>query len=125
MILVESARVPPQYTARMTAERDTHRYTYELIEPTALATAALRREWDLLDRNVCGIREIEPSVVAARITILDAGVPDRTVEAAYYSEIEEFGITGGPGGSAPTWLAASNLQDGIERWLRVRGSGSR
>ena len=108
----------------MTAERDTHRYTVELIEPAALATAALRREWDLLDRNVCGIREIEPSVVAARITILDAGAPDTTVEAAYYPEIEEFGITSGSGGSAPAWLAASSLQDGIERWLRVRDSGS-
>lgn len=96
-------------------------YTYEVIEPAALATAALRREWDLLDRNVCGIREVESSVVAVRVTILDAaGAPATTVEAAYYPEIEEFAVTPASADSEPAWLSATSLQAGIERWLRAR-----
>jgi len=120
----------------MDAPQPTPRYTVEVIEPAALATAALRREWDLLDPRVCGVREVEqPSVVAVRVTVLDeAGAPSSTIDAAYYPEIEEFGVTSrttspdaSPGAedAEPTWLSARTLEEGIERTLRRLASTSR
>lgn len=129
-----------RYTLGMDAPQPTPRYTVEVIEPAALATASLRREWDLLDPRVCGVREVEqPSVVAVRVTVLDeAGAPCSTIDAAYYPEIEEFGVTSTsafPDASAdespdatdaePTWLSARTLEEGIERTLRRLASTSR
>ncbi len=113
----------------MDAPQPTPRYTVEVIEPAALATASLRREWDLLDPRVCGVREVEqPSVVAVRVTVLDeAGAPCSTIDAAYYPEIEEFGVTSTPASpdAEPTWLSARTLEEGIERTLRRLASTPR
>ncbi len=119
---VPVALVAARYTPGMDAEQPAPRYTVEVIEPAALATASLRREWDLLDPRVCGVREIEqPSVVAVHVTILDeVGSPCSTIDAAYYPEIEEFGVTspGAAEDAEPAWISARTLEDGIERTLR-------
>ena len=99
-------------------------FTYEIIRPEALATAALRREWGLLDPNICGVRELEPSLIALRVTILDeSGMPCETVDAAYYPEIRQIGVTGETpdvDAAGPEWISAPSIEAGIERWLRAR-----
>ena len=79
-----------------------------------LATSAPRRE-PLLDPFVCGVREVEVPVVAVRVTLLDAaGAPCEVLDGAFFPATREFGVMSAGGA---TWVPASNIEDGIERWL--------
>ncbi|MGE3857350.1 MAG: hypothetical protein AB7G21_10395 [Dehalococcoidia bacterium] len=88
-------------------------YTYEVLDAPVLATGALRRE-PLLDPFVCGVREIEAPVVALRVTLADG----TRLDAAFYPQTGEFGVTAADG--TATWVPATGVEDGIERWLASR-----
>lgn len=97
--------------------------TYEVLDAPVLATSALRRE-PLLDPFVCGVREVEAPVMTVRVALLDAaGAPREVLDAAFYPQTGEFGVTtsGGAGGAGgATWVPAQSIEDGIERWLATR-----
>jgi len=108
----DPAASPPRYTPRMAAT-----YTYEVLDAPVLAASALRRE-PLLDPFVCGVREVEAPVVAVRVTLLDAaGAPREVLDAAFYPQTGEFGVTTSGGASGASWVPAQSIEDGIERWL--------
>ena len=109
---------PAEPSASTTA---TARFTYEVVRQDVLTTASLRREWGLLDASICGVRELEPSMVPVRVTILDSsGAPERTVDAAYYPEIRQLGVSADPAAPEPDWMSAPTIKAGIERWLKAR-----
>jgi hypothetical protein len=96
----------------------TANYRYEVLDGAVLATGALRRE-PLLDPYVCGVRELDAPCVAVRVTLAH-GSP---FDGVFYPQTGEFGLA--EPGAPPTWVTATGVEDGIERWLLARVSGAR